>query len=409
LNAERLGGLLRELAPQALGLLVRRHQEFDACEDAVQEALLAAATQWPTEGIPDSPLSWLVAVADRRLIDEWRSRSARQRREASDAALEATGPAPVPDHDDTLALLFLCCHPTLSPPSQLALTLRVVGGLTTAEIAHAFLVPEPTMAQRISRAKERIRATGARFELPPASERSDRLRVVLRVLYLVFNEGYASSSGPELRRTDLSAEAIRLARLLHGLLADEGEVAGLLALLLLTDARGPARALADGTPVPLDEQRRELWNAGQIEEGVALLSRTLGTAPVGPYQVQAAIAAVHDEAQTADATDWPQILALYRVLERLSPGAVVTLNRAVALAMVEGPQAGLDLLATLDGDESMAHTHRLDAVRAHLLELDGDVGAARDAYRRAARMTRSVPEQRYLSLRAARLDSIGER
>ena len=396
-------GLLRELAPQALGTLVRSRGQFDACEDAMQEALLAAATQWPTEGIPQSPLGWLVAVADRRLIDEWRSGSARRRREESVAVLEVADVPESPGHDDVLALLFLCCHPALSAPSQLALTLRAVGGLTTAEIAHAFLVPEATIAQRISRAKERIKAAGARFELPPASERAARLRVVLHVLYLVFNEGYASSAGPELQRADLTAEAIRLARLLHRLLPAEGEVAGLLALLLLTDARRPARVEADGMPVPLDEQRRDLWDAGQIEEGIALLSRTLGATPVGAYQVQAAIAAVHDEAATAEETDWPQILALYGVLEHLSPGPVVTLNKAVAVAMVEGPDAGLELLATLDGDESMTHTHRLDAVRAHLLELAGDVDAARASYRRAARTTRSVPEQRYLALRAARL------
>jgi len=402
-DATAIEGLLRELAPQALGALVRSRGQFDACEDAVQEALLAAATQWPHEGIPQSPLSWLVAVADRRLIDEWRSGSARRRREESVAALEPAAASEPPDHDDMLALLFLCCHPALSAPSQLALTLRAVGGLTTAEIAHAFLVPEATMAQRISRAKERIKAAGARFELPAAAERVARLRVVLHVLYLIFNEGYASSAGPELQRADLTAEAIRLTRLLHRLLPAEGEVAGLLALMLLIDARRPARVRADGMPVPLDEQQRELWKAGQIEEGVALLSRTLGATPIGVYQVQAAIAAVHDEAPSADATDWPQILALYCVLERLAPGPVVTLNKAVALAMVDGPRAGLELLATLDGDESMAHTHRVDAVRAHLLELAGDVDAARTCYRRAARMTRSVPEQRYLALRAARL------
>jgi RNA polymerase sigma factor (sigma-70 family) len=396
-------GLLRDLAPQALGALVRSRGQFDACEDAVQEALLAAATQWPKEGIPQSPLGWLVAVADRRLIDEWRSGSARQRREESVAALEIADTPESPGHDDVLALLFLCCHPTLSAPSQLALTLRAVGGLTTSEIANAFLVPEATMAQRISRAKERIKDAGARFELPPASERGARLRVVLHVLYLVFNEGYASSAGPDLQRAELTAEAIRLARLLYRLLPEEGEAAGLLALMLLTDARRPARVRADGMPIPLDEQQRELWNAGQIEEGVALLSRTLGSTPVGAYQVQAAIAAVHDEATTAEATDWPQILALYTVLEHLSPGPVVTLNKAVALAMVEGPQSGLDLLATLDGDESMTRTHRLDAVRAHLLELAGDVEAARTCYRRAARMTKSIPEQRYLALRAAQL------
>ncbi|MCW2975151.1 MAG: putative subfamily polymerase sigma-24 subunit, partial [Actinomycetia bacterium] len=386
-----------------LGTLVRRYGQFDACEDAVQEALLAAALQWPSEGVPDSPRAWLVTVAERRLTDEWRSETARRRREESNAALDAAGHGPVPDHDDTLAVLFLCCHPTLSAPSQLALTLRAVGGLTTAEIANAFLVPEATMAQRISRAKERIKATGIPIDLPPVSERADRLRVVLQVLYLVFNEGYATSSGPDLHRADLTAEAIRLARLLQRLQPEEGEVAGLLALMLLTDARRAARIEADGTPVPLAEQRRELWNADQIAEGIALLTGTLGKVPIGPYQVQAAIAAVHDEAPSAEETDWPQILALYNVLEGVSPGPVVTLNRAVAVAMVNGPRAGLDLLGTLDGDERMTHTHRLDAVRGHLLALAGDRTAARESFLRAARMTKSVHEQHHLALRAAEL------
>jgi RNA polymerase sigma factor (sigma-70 family) len=387
--------LLRELAPQVLGTLVRRHGQFDACEDAMQEALLAAALQWPKEGVPDSPSAWLQTVAERRLTDEWRSETARRRREENAAVVEGGQPI---DHDDTLTLLFLCCHPSLSAPSQLALTLRAVGGLTTAEIASALLVPVATMAQRISRAKERIQDGGVSFELPPPSERQERLRVVLQVLYLIFNEGYTTSS-----RTDLTAEAIRLARMLHRLLPDAGEVAGLLALMLLTDARRAARAEVDGTLVPLAEQQRELWNAEQIEEGIALVSRTLGRGPIGPYQVQAAIAAVHDEAKSAEETDWPQILALYNVLEGLSPGPVVTLNRAVALAMVDGPRAGLALLETLDADERMARNHRLEAVRGHLLELAGDAAAARASYQRAAKMTASVPEQRYLALRAARL------
>ena len=395
--------MLREQAPQVLGALVRRYGQFDACEDAVQEALLGAARQWPKEGVPDNPRSWLLTVASRRLVDQWRSDSARRRREETAAALEVPAEGPPSEQDDTLTLLFLCCHPSLSVPSQLALTLRAVGGLTTAEIASAFLVPETTMAQRISRAKERVRSTGATFSMPPASERGDRLHVVLHVLYLVFNEGYTTSSGPELNRADLTTEAIRLARMLHEIVPEEGEVGGLLALMLLTDARRDARSTADGSIVPLDEQRRELWNSSQIEEGVALLTRTLGKVPVGPYQLQAAIAAVHDEAGSAEETDWPQILALYEVLERVSPGPVVTLNRAVALAMVNGPRAGLALLGTLDGDDRMAHNHRLEAVRAHLLERAGDLAAARDSYRKAARMTASIPEQRYLALKAARL------
>ena len=378
----RIEGLLRELAPQ-----------FDACEDAVQEALLAAALQWPEEGVPDSPLGWVLTVAERRLTDEWRSESARRRREEADALLDRPGGEPAVDHDDTLTLLFLCCHPSLSAPSQLALTLRAVGGLTTSEIASAFLIPEATVAQRISRAKQSIKSAGAAFVLPPAAERSERLRVVLQVLYLVFNEGY-------LHRAELTTESIRLTRLLHRLLPEEHEVSGLLALMLLTDARRAARSEPDGTLVPLAEQRRELWDAGQIAEGVALLTRTLGRGPAGPYQLQAAIAAVHDEAASDSETDWPQILALYTVLEHVSPGPVVTLNRAVAVAKVHGARAGLALLDTLEG---MKQTHRLDAVRGHLLELAGDTTGARECYRRAARMTTSVAEQQYLVLRAAGL------
>ncbi|MDX6451781.1 MAG: hypothetical protein QOH16_1830 [Gaiellaceae bacterium] len=396
-NDARIEGLLRELAPQALGALVRRHGQFDASEDAVQEALLAATLQWPEESVPDSPLAWLITVAERRLTDEWRSESARRRREETDAALDAIVREPAQDHDDTLTLLFLCCHPALSAPSQLALTLRAVGGLTTAEIANAFLIPEATMAQRISRAKQSIKAAGATFDLPPQPERAERLQVVMQVLYLVFNEGYTDV------RTDLAAEAIRLTRLLNRLLPAEAEVAGLLALMLLTDARRTARSESDGTLVPLAEQRRALWDTAQIEEGVALLTQTLGRSPAGPYQLQAAIAAVHDEASTAEDTDWPQILALYSVLEHVSPGPVVALNRAVAVAMVDGPRAGLAVLDTLQGEASMAHTHRLEAVRGHLLELAGDAAGARASYRRAARMTKSVAEQRYLALQAAKL------
>jgi RNA polymerase sigma factor (sigma-70 family) len=395
--------LLRELAPQVLGTLVRRHGQFDACEDAVQEALLAAAQQWPEVGVPEGPRSWLLTVANRRLVDEWRSESARRRRQETAMALELPGGGEPSDEDDTLTLLFLCCHPSLSPPSQLALTLRAVGGLSTTEIANAFLVPEATMAQRISRAKQTIRSSGGRFELPSGRELAERLRVVLQVLYLIFNEGYTTSSGPSLQRGDLTIEAIRLARLLHRLIPRDGEVAGLLALMLLTDARRFARIDDEGLPIPLAEQRRDLWDRAEIDEGLALVGRTLGTGPIGPYQLQAAIAAVHDEAPNADETDWPQILALYDVLEQVSPGPVVTLNRAVALAMVRGPRAGLALLGTLEGDEHMSHTHRLDAVRGALLELAGDMDEARASYRRAARMAASVPEQRYLALRAARL------
>jgi RNA polymerase sigma factor (sigma-70 family) len=399
----RVEDLLRELAPQVLGTLVRRHGQFDACEDAVQEALLAASRQWSEMGVPESPRSWLTTAANRRLVDGWRSESARRRREETAAVLDLPGRGTIAEEDDTLTLLFLCCHPSLSPPSQLALTLRAVGGLTTTEIANAFLVPETTMAQRISRAKQTILSSGGRFELPSGPELAERLGVVLQVLYLIFNEGYTTSSGPSLQRGDLTIEAIRLARLLHRLIPMDGEAAGLLALMLLTDARRLTRTDAEGLPVPLAEQRRDLWDRAQIEEGLALVGRTLGTGPIGPYQVQAAIAAVHDEAPNAEETDWPQILALYDVLEQISPGPVVTLNKAVAAAMVHGPRAGLALLGTLDADERMAQTHRLDAVRGGLLELAGDAEEARESYRRAARKAASVPEQRYLALRAARL------
>jgi predicted RNA polymerase sigma factor len=403
----RIEDLLRESAPQVLAALIRRYGQFDACEDAVQEALLAATLQWPGEGVPERPRSWLLAVASRALVDTWRADSARRRRETA-AALDPTGNTPAADlagaaGDDTLALLFLCCHPALSPPSQLALTLRAAGGLTTAQIAAAFLVPEATIAKRIVRAKQRIRDAGARFELPARPQRTARLGVVLHVLYLIFNEGYTASSGPALQRTDLIAEAIRLTRLLHRLLPGEAEAAGLLALMLLTDARRAARTGTDGRIVPLADQQRDLWDTAAIAEGQAILTRTLGTGPVGPYQLQAAIAALHDEAPAAEATDWPQILALYDVLSTVAPGPVVTLGRAVALAHVHGPRAGLALLGTLDADERMAHSHRLEAVRAHLLEQAGDTIAARDSYLRAAKMTASLPEQRYLELRAARL------
>jgi RNA polymerase sigma factor (sigma-70 family) len=404
--------LLRELAPQVLGALVRRYGHFDRCEDAVQEALLAAAVQWPGQGVPANPRGWLVTVAARRLTDQWRSDQARQRREATLAAQlpagEALAPGPgdqdhPPDRDDTLTLLVMCCHPALSPASQIALTLRAVGGLTTAQIARAFLVPEATMAQRISRAKQRIKRAGAAFRLPPEPERAERLRVVLQVLYLIFNEGYTATSGPDLHRVELTAEAIRLTRAVRELLPDDGEVAGLLALMLLTDARRPARTRADGTLVPLAEQDRRLWIRPSIAEGVALLTPALASTPVGPYQVQAAIAAVHAEAERAQDTDWRQILALYELLERIAPNPMVRLNRAVATAMVRGPEAGLGLLRTLEGDARVAGHHRLEAVRAHLQELAGDHQAARASYQLAARRTTSVPERRYLQDRAARL------
>ncbi|MEU8267523.1 DUF6596 domain-containing protein [Sphaerisporangium sp. NPDC049002] len=397
------------MAPQVAGILLRRHGHFDTAEDAVQEALLAAAVQWPVRGIPDSPKAWLVTVASRRLTDQWRSDHARRVREVTVAAMDADAVAPgpgedtPPDQDDTLTLLFLCCHPALSAASQLALTLRAVGGLTTAQIARAFLVPEATMAQRISRAKQRVKATGIPFRMPPEPERAERLRVVLHVLYLIFNEGHTTTSGPDLHRAELTGEAIRLTRAVHRSLPGDGEVAGLLALMLLTDARRPARTQPDGTLVPLAEQDRSRWNRAHIADGIALITGALSHATLGPYQVQAAIAAVHAEAPRAEDTDWAQVLALYELLARVAPNPMVTLNHAVALAMVKGPVAGLDLLAELDGDERLAGHHRLDAVRAHLLEMAGELDAARDRYRAAARGTTSIPEQRYLETRAARL------
>jgi RNA polymerase sigma factor (sigma-70 family) len=403
--------VLRPLAPQVLGVLVRRHGQFEACEDAVQEALLAATVQWPAGGLPENPRGWLLTVATRRLADQWRSEHARRRRETAAALLDgfdeaAAGPEAEPPaaEDDTLTLLFLCCHPALSPSSQVALTLRAVGGLTTAEIARAFLVPEPTMAQRISRAKRTV--AGVDIAMPADADRVSRLGAVLHVLYLVFNEGYTATSGPDLHRPDLTREAVRLVRQVHRLLSDDGEVAGLLALMLITEARRPARTRPDGGLVPLAEQDRSRWDRDPLAEGTALIEATMARAPVGPYQLQAAIAAVHGEAECSEDTDWPQIAQLYRVLSAVAPGPMVTLNRAVAVGMVEGPQAGLDLLATLDGDGPLAGHHRLAAVRAHLLEMAGDPAAARAAYQEAARRTTSEPERRYLEERAARLPAL---
>jgi RNA polymerase sigma factor (sigma-70 family) len=394
--------LLRRLAPQVLGVLVRRHGRFDACEDAVQEALLAAALQWPGEGVPENAYGWLITVASRRLTDELRAESARARREETVFAAEAPlGEAA--GHDDTLTLLFLCCHPALSGASQVALTLRAVGGLTTAEIAQAFLVPEATMAQRISRAKATLKQSDIPFAAPAPEERQERLRAVLQVLYLIFNEGYTATSGPELQRADLTAEAIRLTRTVHALLPRDREVTALLALMLLTDARRPARSRPDGSLVPLAEQDRSLWDAAAIREGVELISTALAEGPLGPYLLQAAIAAVHAEAERAEDTDWREILALYELLEAIAPNPMVTLNRAVALGMARGPRAGLALIAKLDADGRVAGHHRLHAVRAHLLEQAGEDEAAEVAYREAARRTTSLPERRYLEGNAARI------
>jgi RNA polymerase sigma factor (sigma-70 family) len=395
--------LLRPLAPQVLGVLVRRYGRFDVCEDAVQEALLAAALQWPEQAVPENPRAWLITVASRRVVDELRGDQARRRREETAVAQMPPGEVLVSDEDDTLTLLFLCAHPALSQASQVTLTLRAVGGLTSAEIARAFLVPEATIAQRVSRGKQRIKAGDIPFSLPAEHERADRLRVVLQVLYLIFNEGYTATFGPDLQRGELTAEAIRLTRELRRLLPADGEVAGLLALMLLTDARRSTRSRRDGSLVPLAEQDRGRWNQESIREGVALITDAMSRTELGPYQLQAAIAAIHAEAGRAEDTDWPQILALYDLLERISPNPMVTLNRAVAVAMVKGPRAGLDLLQTLDGNEQVTEHHRLYAIRAHLLELSGDRAAAQLSYQAAARRTTSLPEQRYLEARAARL------
>jgi RNA polymerase sigma factor (sigma-70 family) len=410
MTGDDVEGLLRRLAPQVLGAVVRRYGHFDTAEDATQEALLAAATQWPHDGVPDNPRAWLITVASRRLTDLLRSEQARQRRENTvaqrtlpDQWLAPAADRLASDSDDTLILLFMCCHPSLSPASQIALTLRAVGGLTTAEIARAFLVPEATMTRRISRAKQRIRDSGIPFGMPRDSERTERLGAVLHVLYLIFNEGYAATSGPSLQRTELSAEAIRLARMVHRLLPDDGEVTGLLALMLLNDARRPARTGPDGALIPMAEQDRSRWNADYIAEGVALITDALPRGAAGPYQLQAAIAAIHDEAPSAEATDWPQIMALYELLMRTSDNPVVALNHAVAVAMARGAHAGLDLLGKLETDERIAGDHRLHAVRAHLLEMAGARAAARDSYLEAARRTTSFPQQRYLHARAARL------
>ncbi|WP_309646269.1 DUF6596 domain-containing protein [Phenylobacterium sp.] len=405
--------LLRTLAPTVLGVIARRFGDFAAAEDAVQEALLAAARQWPRDGAPINPAGWLVQVAARRMADQARGEAARRRREAAvaldDPQTMAAVDEVVPESDDTLLLLFMCCHPALTPASAIALTLRAVGGLTTAEIAKAFLVPEATMAQRISRAKQTIKASGVAFAMPTAAQQIERLGSVLHILYLIFSEGYASSIGPDLQRRDLANEAIRLTRAVQALRPNDGEVAGLLALMLLTDARRPARSDPDGGLIPLADQDRRLWDGRMIAEGVALISRTLPRGPVGPYQIQAAIAAVHDEAARAEDTDWRQILILYDVLSGLSDNPMVRLNQAVAAAMVHGPRAGLDLLDAIDAEGGLAGHHRLTAVRAHLLEMAGDRAAAIDCYLAAAGATTSLPERNYLNSKAAKLGDKRER
>jgi RNA polymerase sigma factor (sigma-70 family) len=411
----KLQHLLRDLTPQVLGAVVRRFRDFAASEDAVQEALIVAAGQWPRDGLPDNPRAWLIQVAARRMVDHVRAETARRHREElvvslvppdEQIALALDSDQPV-DRDDALDLLFMCCHPALSPASAIALTLRAVGGLTTAEIARAFLVPEATMAQRISRAKQTIQASGVAFGMPGADEWPARVDAVVQVLYLMFSEGYAASSGADVVRSDLSSEALRLTRMLHRLVPEEAEVAGLLALLLLTDARRAARTGPEGELIPLDQQDRSRWDQAAIAEGVVLISSTLSRGMVGPYQLQAAVAAVHDEATSADETDWPQILALYGVLRELSDNPMVELNHAIALAMVNGPAAGLERLDALDADPRLAGHHRLDAVRAHLLERAGERDRAVTLYRRAADRTTSTAERNYLLAHAARLSESG--
>jgi len=400
--------LLRELAPQVLGAVARRFRDFSSAEDAVQEAMIAAFKEWPQGGVPSNPRGWLIQVAGRRLTDHVRSEIARRERETAVAAEVESFLPDVEieadmDPDDTLILLFMCCHPALSASSAIALTLRAVGGLATAEIANAFLVPEATMAQRISRAKQTIKASGVRFHLPAPHERTERLPAVLHVLYLIFSEGYASSIGSRLQRLDLAREAIRLTRNTKMLLPDNPEVTGLLALMLLTDARRAARTGPDEELIPLDKQDRTLWDRAEIAEGIELLTTALSRGSVGLYQLQAAIAAVHDESKRVEDTDWPQIMALYELLRRVSPSPMITLNHAIAAAMVHGPGKGLELLRALDGDPRIANHYRLDAVRAHLFEKIGDREAAIKHYRNAATRTTSIPERNYLMTQAARL------
>jgi RNA polymerase sigma factor (sigma-70 family) len=404
----RAEDLLRALAPQVLAALVRRHQAFDLCEDAVQDALLEAVAQWPERGIPDNPRAWLVTVATRRLID--RVRSDRSRRVREERIMIGSPPAEFlraageedfdPDRDDSLVLLLLCCHPALTPSSQIALTLRAAGGLSTAEIASAFFVPESAMAQRISRAKQLIRDAGATFSMPPPGEAEDRLRAVMHVLYLIFNEGYTASSGEQISRTDLTHEAIRLARELLRLRPDDSEVKGLLAVMLLTDARRAARTDFAGRVIQLADQDRSQWDHDLIDEGSRLLTEALHAGPLGTYQLQAAIAAVHDEASSTEDTDWPQILLLYQMLDRITPNPMATVNRALAVAMVQGPPAGLALLATLDQDRRVASHHRLHAMRGHLLEMAGQRQEASGEFGIAARLCSSRPEKAYLWERA---------
>ena len=402
-SPDRVEGLLRDLSPRALGVVVRRYGHFADAEDAVQEALLSASTSWTRSSLPDNPLAWLIRVASRRMADLHRSETARRRREDLAASWSRDPPDPAPGGDETLTLFFLCCHPSLAPTSAVALTLRAVGGLTTKEIAAAFLVPEATMAQRISRAKRTVADSGEPFALPDPAHQRARLALVLRVVYLVFNEGYTASAGRELGRTDLAEEAIRIGRLLHELLPDDPEVTGLLALTLLNEARRSARVTDAGTLVPLEQQDRTRWDGALIAEGTALATAALRQGPMGEYGAQAAIAALHDAAPNYEDTDWNRILTLYGGLERMTKSPVVSLNRAVAVAMVEGPDAALTVLEDVAASGALGRSHRLHAVRAHLLEMKGDAAGARDEYVAAAAAAGNWRERDYLTLKAAGL------
>ncbi|GAA2163355.1 sigma factor-like helix-turn-helix DNA-binding protein [Humibacillus xanthopallidus] len=392
------------MAPQVVGVVSRRFGDFDGAEDATQEALIAAARRWPEDGVPEEPHAWLIRAASRRLVDAWRSDTARREREARVVAWDVPA-ADAPDRDDSLTVLFLCCHPSLTPASAIALTLRAVGGLTTAEIARAFLVPESTMAQRISRAKTQIRQSGEPFRMPSGTDRDQRLRTVLHVLYLVFNEGYTGTRGEELQRVDLCAEAIRLTRLLVAGAPDEPETMGLLALLLLLDARRAARTDDQGRLVPLPDQDRSRWDAALVAEGVDLLGRAMAHHDVGEYQLQAAIAAVHDRAPSAGETDWSEICALYELLEGVTGNPVVTLNRAVAVAAADGPDEGLRVVDEVA--DALGGTQRWLSVRGHLLEMAGDCDAAADHLERAAALAVNLAEQRHLLAQVARLRHTG--
>ncbi|WP_406056410.1 RNA polymerase sigma factor [Kribbella sp. NBC_00889] len=399
-----LESAIRAGAPKALASLLRRYGTFDQCEDAVQEALLEAFVQWRANGVPEKPVGWLVSVATRRLMDGWRRDNARRQREVNDhLRTPAVEDDHVPDTDDTLRLLVLCCHPALTPASQIALTLRSVGGLTTAEVAAALLVGETIVAQRISRAKRTIKESGARFELPSGQEYDERLRAVLHVLYLIFNEGHTASAGDDLQRLDLAAEALRITRMLRPATPGADEVTGLLALMILTHARRDARTGPGGDLVPADRQDRSRWHADEIAEGTALVEAALTSGPVGPYQLEAAIAAVHSEADSVETTDWEQIAGLYRILAEVDPGPMVTLGSAVAVAMTEGPQAGIDLVEGLAGDRYLGDHHRRLSVLAHLQELAGRPDLAREHYLAALDRTRNTAEQNYLRDRITRL------